>query len=265
MIITTTENAFTLQGKNAIVTGGNKGIGQGIATAYAEQGCNVAIVARDAKSGEQVVADLSARFPSGKFGFYKGDLSSTESCREAVEQILNDYQEIDILVNNAGVGPNGDLLDMDAEISDYFKCINVDLNGVVRMTYLVGRHMRARGKGGKIVNISSNAGVVASRAVNMASYCTAKAAVNMFTKAMALELAKYGITVNAIAPGYTYSNLLNDLPQETIDGIARSIPTGRLGTAIEIGALAVYLASEAANQVTGTVVTIDGGHSVGIF
>ncbi|MDR2615491.1 MAG: SDR family oxidoreductase [Oscillospiraceae bacterium] len=264
MSITSTLNAFSLKGKNAIVTGGSKGIGLGIATAFAEQGVSVALFARDEKAGAEAAAGLSAQY-GVKAEFYKADMSSTASCRAAVERAVADFGEINILVNNAGHGPNGDLLDMDEEISEYFKCIDVDLNGVVRMTYLVGRHMRALGKGGKIINISSNAGDMASRAVFMASYCTAKAGVNQFTRAMALELAGHHINVNAIAPGYTFSNLLSGLPEAAIEGIARSIPTGRLGTAVEIGALAVYLASEASDQVTGAIITIDGGHSLGIY
>jgi len=264
MPITSMEKAYSLQGKTAIVTGGSKGIGFGIATAFAQQGANLAIFARDEKSGVAAAVELAEKYGiTAKF--YKADMSSLDSCRAAVDSAIADFKEIHILVNNAGHGPNGDLLDMDGDISEYFKCIDVDLNGVVRMTYLVGNHMRAVGKGGKIVNISSNAGEVASRAVPMTAYCTAKAGVNMFTRSMAVELAPLGITVNAIAPGYTFSNLLSGLPQEAIDGIAKTIPTGRLGMPIEIGALATYLASPAADQVTGTVVTIDGGHSLGIY
>lgn len=264
MAITAMQNAFSLKGKAAIITGGSKGIGLGIASALAEQGADAALFARDERAGMAAAEEISSKY-GVRSKFYKADMSSTESCRSAVDLAISDFGEIGILVNNAGHGPNGSLLDMDPEISDYFKCVDVDLNGVVRMTYLVGRHMRALGKGGKIINISSNAGEMASRAVFMASYCTAKAGVNQFTRAMALELAEHRINVNAIAPGYTYSNLLSDLPQAAIEGIAKSIPTGRLGTAFEIGALAVYLASDASDQVTGTIVTIDGGHSLGIF
>ena len=153
---------------------------------------------------------------------------------------------------------------MDDDMSAYMRCIDIDLNGVVRMTFLVARKMRERGTAGRIISISSNAGTMASSATDMTAYCTAKAGVNMFTRAMAFELAKHQITVNAIAPGFTVSNLTTKLPQERIDKIAAKMPTGRLGTPIEIGALAVYLASDAASQVTGTVVTIDGAHSLAI-
>ncbi|NLB29015.1 MAG: SDR family oxidoreductase [Clostridiales bacterium] len=263
MIITSMENAFSLCGKTAIVTGGNKGIGEGITTAFAQSGANVAIVARDEKAGSALVKSLSDKY-AGKFAFYAADLTDLPACRAAVDRICADLGDVDILVNNGGVGTNGSILDMDEEMCDYFHCIDVDLNGVVRMTYLVGRKMRDAGKGGRIVNISSNAAVMASTAVDMTAYSTAKAGVNMFTRSMAVELAKYGITVNAIAPGFTYSNLMAGLSEEEIGGIAAKMPTGRLGTPIEIGALAVYLSSDAASQVTGTVVTIDGAHSLAI-
>ena len=264
MAITSMNNAFAIAGKNAVVTGGTKGIGFGIATAFAQQGVNVAILGRDEKRGAEAVKELEAQ-GGGKMKFYKADMGDTAACRDVVEKIIADYGEINILVNNAGVGTNGDFLEMDDEMTNYFHCINVDLNGVARMTFFVGRHMKELGKGGKIINISSNAGDMASRAVSMGAYCTAKAGVNQFTRAIGLELAKYGINVNAIAPGYTYSNLLAGLSEEAVQGIANTIPTGRLGTAIEIGALATYLASPASDQVTGAIVTIDGGHSLGIY
>lgn len=256
------ENAFSLNGKNAIITGGNKGIGLGIASAFAQQGANVAIMARDEVTGKTVVKEFNEKY-DGKFAFYKLDISNMENCREAVKQAVSDFGHIDILVNNAGFGPNGNLLDMDEEMSDWFHCMDVDLNGVVRMTYVVGKIMRDQGRGGKIINISSNAGEICSRDVNMVAYCTAKAGVNMFTKGIALELAKFGIRVNAIAPGYTRSNML-DLPEPVEKALSMAIPVKRFGEPIEIGALATYLASDASDNVTGVVVTIDGGHSLAI-
>ncbi len=264
MPITNMTNAFSLEGKNAVVTGGTKGIGFGIATAFAQQGANVIMLGRDEKAGEKAVAELSAANP-GKFAFYRCDMGDTAACKATTEKIIADWGEINILVNNAGVGTNGNFLDMDDEMSNYFHCVDVDLNGVARMSFFVAKHMKELGKGGKIINISSNAGDMASRAIGMSAYCTAKAGVNQFTRAVGMELAPYGINMNAIAPGYTYSNLFNGMPDEALDGIRKTIPTLRMGTPIEIGALAVYLASPAADQVVGTIVTIDGGHSLGIY
>ena len=264
MIITSMKGVFSLKGKIVVITGGNKGIGFGIAAAFAEQGADIAIIARDESSGFSVISNLAAEY-GGMFRFYKADITNMSECKDSVNKIINDYTQIDVLVNNAGITPSGDLLDMDDEISEYFKCIDLDLNGVVRMTYLAGRHMRERGKGGKIINISSNSAVMANRLINLAPYCTAKAGVNQFTRAMALELAKYNIQINTIAPGYTWSDIMMKLDETTLEGMAGVTPDGRLGTPFEIGALAVFLASNAAGHITGDIITIDGGHSLGIY
>ena len=258
------KNAFSVQGRTVVVTGGSKGIGFGIAAAFAEQGADVAIIARDASSGLAAVSRLTDEH-GVTVRFYKADVSDMRECKDAVGGIIADYGQINVLVNNAGMTPNGDLLDMDEEISDYFACVNLDLHGVVRMTYLVGRHMRDVGNGGKIINISSNLGTMANRLVNLAPYCTAKAGVNQFTRAMALELAKYNIQINAIAPGYTWSETMKQLDETTLGGMAGVTPDGRLGTPLEVGALAVFLAGDAANHITGAIIPIDGGHSLGIY
>jgi len=264
MIIKSMKDAFSVKDKTAVITGGNKGIGFGIATAFAEQGANVAIVARDESSGLSAASTLTGEY-GGIFRFYKADIANMPECRDAVNKIIVDFGRIDVLVNNAGTTPNGDLLDMDGELSEYFKCIDTDLHGVVRMTYLIGKHMRDTGKGGKIINVSSNLGVMANRLINLAPYCTAKAGVNQFTRAMALELAKYNIQINAIAPGYTWSEAMTKLDETTLGGMAGVTPDGRLGTPLEVGALAVFLASDAANHITGDIIAIDGGHSLGIY
>ena len=264
MAITSMKNVFSQKDKTVVVTGGNKGIGFGIASAFASQGANVAIIARDESSGIAAAAGLADEY-GGVFRFYKADITDMTECRDSVAEIINDYAQIDVLVNNAGMTPHGDLLEMDYEMSEYFKCIDTDLHGVVRMTYLAGKHMRDRGKGGKIINISSNSAVMANRLINLAPYCTAKAGVNQFTRAMALEMAKFNIQINAIAPGYTWSSVMEKLDATTLGGMAGVTPDGRLGTPFEVGALAVFLASDAASHITGEIITIDGGHSLGIY
>ena len=156
------ENAFSLSGKNCIVTGGNKGIGLGIATAFAHQGANVIIMARDEKSAKEVVDDFKGKY-SGTFAFYKTDIADFTNCKQSVAAAIQDFGSIDVLVNNAGIGVVGDLLDMDEELTDWFRCQDVDLNGAVRMTYLVCKHMRDMGKGGRIINITSNAGAICNQ------------------------------------------------------------------------------------------------------
>jgi 3-oxoacyl-[acyl-carrier protein] reductase len=260
MIMKSMENAFSLKGKNAIVTGGAKGIGLGIATAFAQQGANVAIFARDEKAGNDVVSDFRSKYP-GKFDFYKTDISSMQNCKASVNDYIADHKTIDVLVNNAGIGPAGRFIDMDEDLTAWFECFDVDLHGAARMSYHVIRHMREAGNGGRIINITSNAGEIINKPF-LTAYAATKAAFNHFTRALAAEVAPYGIRVNAIAPGFTFSNFAKGMDETMYKALCEDIPIGRFAEAIEIGALAVYLASDAADIVTGAVFTADGGYSL---
>jgi len=235
--ITDMKKAFDLSGKTAVITGGNRGLGFGIASAMAQQGANIAILCRDAAKAAEAIAELKPL--GGKYESFGG---------------------IDILVNNAGISCLNELLDMDEELSDWYAVINTDLNGTVHMTYEVAKRMRDAGKGGCIINVSSNAAYIVNKTQSMSPYSSAKAAVNHFTHCMAVELGKYDIRVNAIAPGFTNSELSKFIPKDKFDYINNQMPLGRFGEPIEIGALAVYLASPAAAQITGTVQVIDGGY-----
>ncbi len=261
MTIGSLENAFSLKGKNAIITGGNKGIGAGIATAFAKQGASIAIMARDEVTGQQITSELSEKF-GGKVVFIKTDIADFQNCKASVERAIKELGNINILVNNAGVKTTGNLLDMGEDLAEWHKCINIDLNGAVRMSYLLGKHMRAVGNGGRIINISSNAGEICSKMTNMITYSSAKAALNLFTKGLAVELAKDGIRVNAIAPGFIDSEV--NMPEAMKQHLADMIPVKRLGHVYEIGALAVYLGSDISDDMTGAILTMDGGHSLAI-
>jgi NAD(P)-dependent dehydrogenase (short-subunit alcohol dehydrogenase family) len=252
------ETAFSLKGKNAIVTGGNKGLGFGIATAFAQSGANVAILCRDITAAESAIKELAQY--GGKYESFSCDVTKPADIRAAIAKVYDSFGQIEILVNNSGVSCDIELLDMDENLSEWYHVVNTDLNGLVHMTYEVGKRMRDANKGGAIVNISSNAGFMVNRGLSMCPYSTSKAAVNHFTHCMAVELGKYGIRVNAIAPGFTNSNLSKNMPQEMKDMIINTMSVKRFGEAIEIGALAVYLASPAAAQVTGTVQVHDGGY-----
>lgn len=253
------ENAFSLKGKNAIVTGGAKGIGLGIAEAFAHQGANVAIFARDEATASTVIEEFSGKY-EGKFSFYKTDIASMQSCRNAVNSYIADYKKIDILVNNAGIGTAGRFIDMDEDLTDWFECFDVDLHGAARMSYCVIKHMREAGSG-HIVNITSNAGEIINKPF-LTAYASSKAAFNHFTRALAAEVAPYGIRVNAIAPGFTFSNFTKGIPEEAYKAMCADIPIGRFAEAFEIGALAVYLAGDISDIVTGSVFTADGGYTL---
>lgn len=256
--INSMKNAFDLTGKNALVTGGNRGLGKAIALAMAEQGANVAILCRDTAKGAEVIDELKAY--GGKYECFSCDITDLENVRKTVAAIYDSYKQIDILVNNAGVSCVNELLDMDEELSDWYNVLNTDLNGTVHMTYEVGKRMRDAGKGGSIINITSNAALIVNKTQAMSPYSSSKAAANHFTRCMAVELGKYNIRVNAIAPGFTNTDLSEFIPKDQFDYIINQMPARRFGEPIEVGAMAVYLASPAAAQVTGTVMVIDGGY-----
>lgn len=258
-MIESMKDAFSVKGKNVVITGGNRGIGKGIATAMAECGANVAILARDQKSADETIAILNGY--GGKHRFFKCDTADIQSAKQAVDAVVAEYGTIDALVNNAGIGRFFDSLEMDEDLSDWFDVINVNLNGYFVMSHFVGKVMKKQNYG-RIVNISSNASRIVNRPQRMVSYSASKAAIDRMTKCLAHEWAPYNMRVNAIAPGYTETELTFDKDPKYINYWMACTPVGRFGKTIEIGALAIYLISDASDQVTGDIITIDGGYSL---
>jgi NAD(P)-dependent dehydrogenase (short-subunit alcohol dehydrogenase family) len=256
--ITNMKNAFDLTGKNALITGGNRGLGLGIAVAMAQSGANIAIFCRDTGKAKEALAELNAI--GGRHEVFSCDITDIRSVRKAVKEAYDAYKNFDILVNNAGISCFNELLNMDEELTDWYNVLNTDLNGTVHMTYEVGKRMRDAGKGGAIINITSNAAFIVNKTQPMSPYSTSKAAANHFTRCMAVEMGKYNIRVNGIAPGFTNSELSKFIPESEMAYIINQMPARRFGEPIEVGAMAVYLASPASAQVTGTVMVIDGGY-----
>ena len=256
--ITSMKNAFDLTGKVAVITGGNRGLGFGVALAMAQSGANIAILCRDKAKAQEALEELKQY--GGKYASFDCDVVDMVSVRAAVAAVVEEFGGIDILVNNAGVSCTKALLDMDEDLTDWYKVVNTDLNGCVHMTYEVAKRMRDAGKGGNIINMTSNAGFMVNHGQPMSPYSSAKAAMNHFTRCMACELAPYDIRVNGIAPGFTNSELSVHIPPENMARINTQTVAGRFGEPIEVGALAVFLASPAAAQITGTVQVIDGGY-----
>ena len=254
------KNAFDLSGKTAIVTGGNGGIGLGIAKALAESGADIAILCRNMDKAKTALEELGAY--GGKYFAYSCDVTNLQSVHDAVESVCGYFGDIDILVNNSGISHGGKFLDMDPDFSVWDSVIGTDLTGMAHVTYAVGKSMRDAGKGGSIVNITSNAGAIVNKGVGLSIYAVAKAGANHFTRCMAVEFGEYDIRVNAIAPGFTNAGFGADPPPSLIELVEDQQPLKRMGEAIEIGALAVYLASPAAAHVTGEVITVDGGYTL---
>jgi glucose 1-dehydrogenase len=245
-----------LQGKRALVTGSSKGIGQAIAIRYAEEGANVVVnYNSDPKGAEETVARIQAT--GRRATAIKGDLGSVASVRALVERGWEGLGGLDVLVNNAGVESHAPFWDVTE--SDYDKVLNINLKGVFFATQTFVNKLRADGRGGKVINISSVHEELPFP--NFASYCASKGGLKMLTRNLAVELGPLGITINSIAPGAIETpinaKLLSD-PQK-VAALTAQIPLGRIGKTNDVASLAVFLASAESDYATGATFTVDGG------
>ncbi|HSW40791.1 MAG TPA: SDR family oxidoreductase [Acidobacteriota bacterium] len=256
--ITSMKDAFSVKGLNVVVTGGNRGIGFGISLAFAQCGANVAILCRNRESGDKAAGELKQY--GGTFFCAACDVGNTADVKIAVAEVLQRFSGIDVLINNAGISTVSEFLD-DKDLSQWHNVINVNLNGPAYMIHEIVPHMIKAGRGGSVINISSVGGQALGGAKThpMPPYHVSKAALDMFTRNMAIEFGDYGIRVNGIAPGPTHSDLDKDLPPDAFEKFETLMPMHRFAEPIEIGALCVYLASPAGNQITGAVIVHDGG------
>lgn len=240
-----------------MITGGAHGIGQGIAQAFANAGARVIIADRQGDAAERT-ANSIASGTGAELLAVAVDVRDAAAVTAAVAQTLDRFERIDVLVNNAGIYPNTPVVEMDE--AEWDAVFDINVKGMFLVSQAVARAMIARGKGGKIVNISS--GAAESGRVGAAHYCASKAAVNMFTRVLALELAPYEIAVNAVGPG------LIEVPgwsltQEYVDALVASTPMGRIGQPEDVAQAVLYLASPNATYITGTTLYVDGGGLAG--
>lgn len=255
------KDAFSVKGKNVLVTGGNRGVGLGIVQAFVQSGANVAIMARDEKAGKKVLSDI------GNYGgnclFFKGDVTKKEDCHRVINEVKKEFSSLDILVNNAGICRHRRTLDMGPDFKDWYEVIDINLNGYFLMCYYAAEIMKEQG-GGNIINISSIAAQGVLVPQWQCSYNASKAAINHLVESLALEWAPYNIRVNAIEPGYTETEMLDiEKSKRSIEWYncwKEACPTGRFLTPIEVGALCVYLGSEASAYCAGSIFKIDGGY-----
>ena len=251
-------HAFSVTGQNVIVTGGNRGIGFGISAAYAQSGANVAILCRNKESGDRAVEEL--RKCGTTCICVACDVGRAESVKKATAEVFETFAGVDVLINNAGTSAVSEFLN-DTNLSEWHRVIDTNLNGPAYTIYEVVPRMIQAGKGGNVINISSIGGqsLGGAKTHPMSSYHASKAALDMFTRNMAIEFGDHGIRVNAIAPGPTHSDLDKDLPPDAFEKFEKLMPMHRFAEPIEIGALCVFLSSPAGNHITGTVVVHDGG------
>jgi 3-oxoacyl-(acyl-carrier-protein) reductase len=247
---------YDLTGKTAFVTGASRGIGKSIALALANAGADVAVSCNNAGSLAEKVSD-AIRVMGRKSSYYAHNIADPVEVEKLHAEIIEEFGHIDILVNNAGITRDKSFKKMTKEMWD--TVMRVDLDGVFLVTKQFIDAMAER-NWGRVINISSVIGEVGN--FGQANYAAAKAAIIGFTKAVAREYARKGVTVNAIAPGFIKTEMTEAVPQAALDAIIQATPVGRLGTPQEVAASVVYLASDPAAFITGQVLDINGGYAM---
>ncbi len=245
-----------LEGKVAIVTGSDRGIGKGIAIAFAKEGCKVAVNSHEKnKNGEEVVSEIKRLGSDGIF--VVADVSKEGDVKNLARKAVDKFGKIDILVNNAGILVFGTVDTLTEK--EWDRQMDVNLKGVFLCTKYAVQQMIKQGKGGRIINISSIAGLVGFPGIS--AYCASKGGVTELTREVALDVAKYGITVNAIDPGVIATDMTKDMLNDpaTKKTFLESTPVGRVGQPEDIGNAAVFLAMDESSFVTGHNLVVDGG------
>jgi NAD(P)-dependent dehydrogenase (short-subunit alcohol dehydrogenase family) len=252
-VVNMTGVGSTLTGKTALVTGASGGLGAHFATLLARAGAEVILTARRESALAAVAADIRAF--GGRCASMTLDVTNTAS----IDGIRSQLQPVDILVNNAGVVRNAGALDVVE--SDWDAVIDTNLKGMFLMAQAVGLAMRAHGRGGSIINVASILGL--RQSVGVLPYTVSKAGAIQLTKTLALELARFGIRVNALAPGYLDTELNSEYCKSDA-GLAmiKRIPQRRLGRLQDLDGPLLLLASDASSYITGSVLAVDGGHLV---
>jgi len=250
-------DSFALTGKVAVVTGGNRGLGQAFAHALGEAGASIAILARDAAKSAEVVAELADGGVTARA--FEGDVSRRSDVSDAADQIVSTFGRVDILVNNAGTCVHRPALDVTED--EWNRVIDVNLTGVWNGCQVFGGLMVQAGSG-VIVNVGSISADIVNRPQWQPAYNASKAGVHHLTKSLAAEWAPFGVRVNALAPGYVRTEMTPVDRPEFRSRWIDDAPQQRAANPAEIAPSVVFLASPASSYMTGAVLTIDGGYTV---
>ena len=249
---------FNLKGRVAVITGASSGLGKQMAKGFANQGADLVILARRVEKLEELKTELEQK--GVKVLPIKCDVTNTEEINNAAKIAEETYGKVDILVNCAGSAKNAGVLNMTDEEWDF--TISTDQTSVFKMTRAFANIMK-KNNYGRIINIASMYGLVGNTALDTVAYHSSKGGVVNFTRAVAAELAKYGITCNAICPGYFDTELTHEtlITDEFTAYMKATVPLGRYGNEGELNAGAIFLASDEASYVTGVILPIDGGYT----
>lgn len=246
-----------LEGRVALVTGGSRGIGKGIVEAFAREGAKVAFVYHASQqAAEELAAELNGA--GGQVLAMKADVSKKDQADSVVEQVLEKWERIDVLVNNAGIIKDGLLATMEPD--KWQAVIDTNLGSVYNFCHAVMRPMMSQ-RHGRIINISSVSAEYGNQ--GQVNYAASKGGIQGLTRCLATEVGKRNITVNAIAPGFISTDMTEDIRNAAEGEIKKRIPVRRLGEPKDIAGAAVFLASDDASYITGHVLTVDGGLTLG--
>jgi 3-oxoacyl-[acyl-carrier protein] reductase len=237
-------------GKVVVVTGGSRGIGRACAVGFAKAGATVVLT----YAGNDASAEEAVRLAGGPTRAVKFDVADTAACARAMEDIISRHNRVDVLVNNAGVAIDG--LAMRVKDEDWDRQLNTNLRGAFALARAAARPMMKQ-RGGAIINVVSVVGEMGN--AGQAAYAASKAGLVGLTKALARELASRNIRVNAVSPGFIDTDMTSKISPEMRTRLLESIPLGRLGTADEVAASVLFLASDAASYTTGEVLKVNGG------
>jgi 3-oxoacyl-[acyl-carrier protein] reductase len=240
-----------LKDKVAVITGGLRGIGKETAKRFIEQGAKVLLADYQATGADEVLHELG---DAQSVQFIQADVTSTVDVEKMVQKALDAFGRIDILINNAGITADGFLLKLEEEA--WQRVLDVNMTGVFKCTKAVIPHMMEQGSG-VILNASSVVGLYGN--VGQTNYAATKAGVIGMTKSWAKELGPKGIRVNAVAPGFIVTDMTAKVPQKVLDIMESKTPLRRLGQAVDIANAYVFLASDDASYINGTVLSVDGG------
>ena len=242
-----------LNSKNIIITGASRGIGKGIAKLFAQQGANIAFTYLSSdKKAQNLELELEAY--GTKVKGFKSDASNFISSQKLVNDVLKEFGSIDVLVNNAGITKDNLLMRMSEE--DFDEVMEVNMKSVFNLTKAVLKPM-LKAKKGSIINMSSVVGVKGN--AGQSNYSASKAAINGFTKSIALELGSRNIRCNSIAPGFIETEMTQELPSETVKQWTSQIPMKRGGNVDDIANTTLFLASDLSSYITGQVINVCGG------
>ena len=243
---------MTLEGKVAIITGAGQGIGKTTALRFARDGARVAVVEINEETGQSTTQEIEKQ--GGEALFVKADVSDHADAQRMVQTVHDHFGRVDVLINNAGILRDAQLHKMAED--DFDAVINVNLKGTFNCTQAVAPIMRDQGFG-SIVNAASVVGLHGN--FGQTNYVASKAGVIGMAKTWAKELGRKGVRVNAVAPGFISTEMIENMPEKIINQMQSQVPMGRLGEPEEVAAVYAFLASDEASYINGAVISVDGG------